>query len=95
MILGSKVEGLTYPKCMYYSTSPCGFFHIQHARAMPQRLWMEEDDKRLASLYGLTFEKKLALRVWMRTLHGRIESVVETNARRPGIGRCPTTCKIS
>ena len=59
MVLGSKVEGLTYPKSMYYSTSPYGFFYINHALAMPPRLWTEEDDKWLASLYGLTFEKKV------------------------------------
>ncbi len=59
MVLGSKVQGLTYPKSVYYSTSPYGFFYIRHALAMPPRLWTEEDDKWLASLYGLTFEKKV------------------------------------
>ncbi|MEW6115247.1 MAG: hypothetical protein AB1664_24165 [Thermodesulfobacteriota bacterium] len=58
MVLGSFVQGLTYPKSVYYSTTPYGFFYIRHALAMPQRFWLEDDDKWLASLFGLTYEKK-------------------------------------
>ncbi|MBM4327020.1 MAG: hypothetical protein FJ118_07635 [Deltaproteobacteria bacterium] len=58
MVLGSFVQDLTYPKSVYYSTTPYGFFYIRRALAMPQRFWVEDDDKWLASLYGLTYEKR-------------------------------------
>jgi len=59
MVLGSKVEGLTYPKSVYLSTSPYGFFYIKHSLAMPFGKWTEGDDRWLAGLYGLSFEKKV------------------------------------
>jgi hypothetical protein len=58
MVLGSKVKGLTYPKSVYLSTSPYGFFYIEHALAMPFGQGTEGDDRWLAELFGLSWEKK-------------------------------------
>ncbi len=59
MVLGSKVKGLTYPKSVYLSTSPFGFFYIQGALAFPFSRWTEGDDQWIADLYGLSWEKKV------------------------------------
>lgn len=57
MVLGYHVKGLTYPKSLYYSTTPHSFFYYQYSLAMPFWAWMDEDHKWLASLYGLSYQK--------------------------------------
>jgi hypothetical protein len=59
MVLCSKVKGLTYPKSLYLSTSPYGFFYIQGALALPFSRWTDGDDRWIADLLGLSWEKKL------------------------------------
>jgi hypothetical protein len=60
MVLGSRMNsGLTYHKSMYLSTSPFGFFYIQGALAMPFSRWSEGDDRWIAELFGLSWEKRV------------------------------------
>lgn len=59
MVLGSFVKGLSYPKSLYYSTTPYAFFYYQYSLAMPFWAWQDEDHRWLGRLYGLTYEKKL------------------------------------
>ena len=59
MVLGSEVKGLTYPKSVYLSSSPFGFFYIQGALAFPFSRWTEGDDQWIAELFGLSWEKRV------------------------------------
>ncbi|MBN1664224.1 MAG: hypothetical protein JW943_11540 [Deltaproteobacteria bacterium] len=58
MVLGSKAANLTYPKSIYLSTSPFGFFYIEGSLAFPFSRWTEWDDQWMAGLFGLSWEKK-------------------------------------
>ncbi len=59
MVLGSFVQGITYPKSVYYATNPYGFFYFQHSLALPFAPWKEADFEWLGNLYGLSFEKRV------------------------------------
>ncbi|MGD8524102.1 MAG: hypothetical protein PVF56_23325 [Desulfobacterales bacterium] len=59
MVLGSFVQGMTYPKSVYYATNPYGFFYFRHSLALPFAFWKEADFEWLGYLYGLSFEKKV------------------------------------
>jgi hypothetical protein len=58
MVLGSRVKDLTYPKSLYLSTSPFGFFYIPGSLAFPFSRWTEGDDRWVAELFGLSWEKR-------------------------------------
>jgi hypothetical protein len=58
MVLGSQTKHLTYPKSVFLSTTPFGFFYIKDSLAFPFSRWTEGDDRWLAGLYGLSWEKK-------------------------------------
>ena len=60
MVLGSKVKGVSYPKSVYLSTSPFGFFYIQGGLALPFSRWTEADDRWIAEIFGLSWEKRVS-----------------------------------
>lgn len=60
MVLGSVVEGMTYPKYMYYSGKAYGFGYLPKALIIEPEAWNDESSEWLAKLYGLTYERTLS-----------------------------------
>lgn len=63
MVLGSVANGITYPKSLYYSAMGCGFGYLPNALMIEPAGWDDENNKWLASLYGLSYERAIPEKV--------------------------------
>jgi hypothetical protein len=78
MVLGSIDPSITYPQSLYYSAKACGVSYLNQSFNIDPGGWQQADNKFLARLYGLAYERGMPL-------------VVPENDQGPDPGNEPPT----